>query len=69
MEYVHEDYRTKVDTTLKEALANHQDAQVDFVFRNGNWVKCHVRWWPRGLVGASEIILESIIRTKDPNRL
>jgi hypothetical protein len=50
---VHEDYRAKVERTVKEALERQQDAQVDFVFSNGNWVKGHVRWWPLGLVGAS----------------
>lgn len=53
LEYVHEDYRSKVEATLKQALQKQHDEQVDFVFSNGNWVKCHVRWWPLGLVGTA----------------
>ncbi|CCA73349.1 related to sensory transduction histidine kinase [Serendipita indica DSM 11827] len=49
--YVHEDYRKTVQSSLMEALRKHEDAQIDFVFSNGNWVKSYVRWWVNGLVG------------------
>jgi hypothetical protein len=58
LECVHEDYQAKVEITMKEALERQQDAQIDFVFSNGNWVKGHVRWWPFGLVGASKLPTE-----------
>jgi hypothetical protein len=53
LDFVDADYRSKVLSTLREALENESSAQVDFVFSNGNWVKSHVRWWPLGLVGVS----------------
>ncbi|PVF95897.1 hypothetical protein CPB86DRAFT_737923 [Serendipita vermifera] len=51
LEFVHVDYRSRVQSTLREALEKESLTQVDFVFSNGNWVKGHVRWWPLGLVG------------------
>jgi hypothetical protein len=51
LQLVHPDFRDKVEETLRTSLEKQQPGQVDFAFKNGNWVQGHVRWWARGLVG------------------
>ncbi|KAG8829690.1 hypothetical protein FRC17_006185, partial [Serendipita sp. 399] len=51
LNFVQDDYRDHVDTMLKQSLETRESGSVDFVFQNGTWIKCSVRWWKHGLVG------------------
>ncbi|KAG8830151.1 hypothetical protein FRC17_005343 [Serendipita sp. 399] len=51
LNFVQDDYRDHVDTMLKQSLETRESGSVDFVFQNGTWIKCSVRWWKHGPVG------------------